>query len=293
MSDEIGHWKKYKLRYYLCALFFIGVLGVLSFGPTGTLPVPYVEHAFLAISISAFIAFFIEVALHQDFARNVFEASIGYLLPEALRGELRWIYDQKFLCEKHTQNVTIRRIKGTSFVVVHTELVRVFRNITADIQRFGPGLGVWERFIDGYPVKILSYTCQHDGKVRGPNLATKCAPDALRGPVLSMGKLDEIPVESGKRLTAALSFEETFSENDLAYSHFGAPTKDVTVTVDCDDTELDIDVRFSHRNGDPKITHVGDRVWILEGPLLPLQGIRIFWFRKDKYEAWRASYEGG
>jgi hypothetical protein len=119
----------------------------------------------------------------------------------------------------------------------------------------------------------------------GPNLA---AINYRNGADVTIGTPTPIYVESGKRLTLSWTFEETLHENDWTYSHFGAPTNNVSVTVKWP-PDLDVEVRFSHRNSDPKMTRTGPNVWQLEGVLLPLQGIRIYWRRRDLFEAWKAS----
>ena len=47
-----------------------------------------------AVITSGIIGWFFQ----QRLAKDVFEASLGYLLPEELKPELKWIYDQQVLC---------------------------------------------------------------------------------------------------------------------------------------------------------------------------------------------------
>src|SRR5258707_13827956 len=98
--------QKHAITIILVAALGWGIVGVLAFEPTGPLPYRPLEHLFMALTISGVLGLIIEYTLHQQIAKDVFEAAIGYLLPEELRDELRWVAGQPFLCEKHTQTTT-------------------------------------------------------------------------------------------------------------------------------------------------------------------------------------------
>jgi hypothetical protein len=278
-----------RIRLGLAGLLAVGTLGVTTFGGSTTFWKEWLAHVFMAVAISGVIALFIEFTLHQQIAKDVFEAAVGYFLPDELRDELRWICGAKFMCMKHTHTVRLKRIQDKNLLSVESEIVRVFKNITSENQEFKPGLGVWERFNDGLPSKILSYTCHPEDGERGENLALVSKPRPEKGPVIGIGEQAPIRVSSGKHITISMLIQETLGENDWAYAHFGNPTKDVTVVVEHPEGWM-VDVRFSHRDSDPQVDKVGSHTWHLKGALLPLQGIRIYWFRTDKYDQWKASF---
>ena len=289
MSEEKSWLERNRVRLGLAGLIAVGTLGVTTFGGSANFWVEWVAHVFMAMAISGAIALLIEVTLHQQIAKDVFEAAIGYLLPDELKDELRWISGARFMCVKHTHTVRLKPIEGKSLLCVESEIVRIFKNITSENQMFKPGLGVWERFHDGLPSKILTYSFHPEGGEKSPNLASATKPNLEKGPVIGIGEQEKIVVPSGKHLTVLMLIQETLGENDWAYAHFGHPTKDVTVMVENPEEWL-VDVRFSHRDSDPEIDKVGPHTWHLKGALLPLQGIRIYWCRKDKFEAWKASF---
>ena len=44
----------------------------------------------------------------HEVAKDVFQATIGHLLPEEFQDEMRWIYGQEAICEQHNQDVQIQ-----------------------------------------------------------------------------------------------------------------------------------------------------------------------------------------
>src|SRR2546430_211554 len=97
-QDRIDRWLK---RWGVSLLLVLGILGgaggVLLTYPKGPLPSAYFEHLFMALAVASFIGLFIELTLQRRLARNVFEAALGYLLPDRLKTELRWVYNQQII----------------------------------------------------------------------------------------------------------------------------------------------------------------------------------------------------
>lgn len=161
MEEEADRfWGKWGIQLLLVLLVVGGAYGIEVFDGSGKHPHKFLEHLSMAIAVAGVIGIVIEFTLHRELAKNVFRAAIGYLLPEELRGELRWIYGLPFLCENHVQIVTITPIEKTTLVTVRHEVTRVLKNITDKTQTFQPGLGMEEWLYDGHPSKIISYTCQ-------------------------------------------------------------------------------------------------------------------------------------
>src|SRR5438552_16280323 len=99
MNDNSGLFDKYRITIILVFLVVLGTLLVGVFEPTGKLPSKFLEHLGMAIAVAGCIGVVIELTLQREITRNVFRAAIGYLLPDELRAELRWIYSLPFLCE--------------------------------------------------------------------------------------------------------------------------------------------------------------------------------------------------
>ncbi len=287
-ADKKSWLERYRLRIDLLMGVLVGVLGIGTFGPGGTLPLQFLEHLFMAIAVAGFIALFVELTFHQQVARNVFEAAIGYFLPEELTGELRWIYARPFLCEEHTQTVHIECIENESLVKLKCEVTRVFRNITGEVQPFLPSLSVEENLHTNRPTKIINYQYQLEGEPKSENFSERIEPDVI-GVAVRLKVIPAVNVQSKAVIRAFFEYEKTLRENDFDYMHFGAPTKDGTVILYVPEKFM-ASVIFSHRDNDPTVVKTGPHIWKLNGVLLPLQGIRIVWNLKDAYETWRASF---
>lgn len=270
-------FEKNFLRFVFLLLIALGTLGVTVCSPDGKWPCAYAEHLFMALAVSGFIALFVELSLQREFAKNVFEAAVGYLLPEDLQGELSWLYNQKFLCEQHTQSVHISRIADTKLVKIRTEVVRVFRNISNENQGFQVSAGTTEWGYSSYPSKILRSTYKIDGKDLGEN-PIKLSTEVRRPEIGIEG--EKLRIASNERFTTSFEIEETMHERDWSYAHFACPTSNVTVIVNAPE-DFDTYVFFGHRSGDPEATKMNSTTWCLRGILLPLQAIRIIWLPKE------------
>lgn len=284
-DDKPSFFEKYRLRLELVGLIFLGVIGSVLWSHSASFPIQLLEHLFMAVAISALIAFFIELALHRQLARNVFEASIGYLLQPELRSELRWIYGFDFLCEDHTQTVRIIP-RQDGLVTVRCEVSREFKNISDEIKKFPVGLST-DEWLHAEPSRIISYECFLNKEKVGGNFAESLEPDPNGvGVRIVQRKENSINVPGGSRIKAAYVFEETHHKCDLIWTHFGNPTVNATIVVIAPD-EFVTNVIFSHRDADPKLVRDNENTWKLKAALLPYQSIRIYWHPKQEYEEWK------
>jgi hypothetical protein len=285
MDDEPDRfWGKYGLRLFLTLFVLAGAYLVQVFEQSGPYPLKFGEHLAMATCVAGIIGLIIEYTLQREIAKNAFRAAIGYLLPEELRGELRWIYDQSFLCENHEQVAHIEPI-GNSKVRVRNEVKRDVKNITAGTKSFNPGLGINEWLHDEGESRILNYSYQLQGK-DSVNFSPIDNYLVRKGNGLALDSKSEVSVKSGEKFTICFEIEEIKSESDWTFLHFGTPTAQTTLFVYAPD-ELQTEVDFSHRQNDPKIKEVNPHTWHLDAVLLPLQSIRITWYPKDKAKAWR------
>jgi hypothetical protein len=288
-TEVKSHFERHWLRYGLAVVFFFALFGVGYFAENAQ---PYMEHLCMAISISAFIAFVFEIALHQRFAKNVFEASIGYLLPEEMQGELKWLYDQPFICEDLTIVVHLFPIEGSGGLLKEqVEMTRVIRNITSSTHNVQPGLWIEDNLHKGYPSAHQVITLHVEGETRSPNYASEIEIKRTGLRITNDEKrVPKFKVRPGGKATFVAIFSKTVREQDSEYIHFGMPTTKVTITVNPPGA-LMAEVLFSHRAGDPQFTHPTPTVWKLDAVLLPLQGIRILWCRASNRQEWLASMQ--
>ncbi len=283
--DSRNHFfRRHGIRLLLCLFLILGVLGVIVFEHGGPYPFRFGEHIFMALSVAAIIGLAIDLTLQQQIVANVFEAAIGYLLPEELRSELRWIYNLPTICVQHVQTVKLERIDGTDLIRYRSNVTRCFKNLTDKEVPFGIGVGTDEWFHPGHSSRIVSMSYQIDGESDTGNIAPAHVQKRSDG---IETKTVTVMLGTGKRITTSFEIEEIRRENDWAFITFGTPTANSTVIIDAP-SDLVARVDFDHRMKE-ELTRKGDNTWQLNGTLLPHQTIRIKWYRKDQSEAWMAN----
>ena len=76
----------------------------------GPFPKSVLEHLGTAIFIASVLGFTIDWWLKKQITEDVFQAAMGYELPNDLREELRNVYSNHIICEDHAQTVSITPI---------------------------------------------------------------------------------------------------------------------------------------------------------------------------------------
>lgn len=266
----------------LLLLFLIlGVMGVLLFEHEGRYPSRFCEHVSMALAVASIIGLTIEFTLQKKIAINVFEATIGYLLPDELRSELRWIYNLPTMCIQHVQSVKLELIDGTDLVRYRSNIVRRFKNLTDKPVPFGVGVATDEWFQPGYRSRILRMTYQFDEEPESENFATsklKTMADSI------VTETVNVTLHPSQFITTVTEIEEIKRKNDGVFVVFGNPTANATVMVDAP-PELVARVSFDHRSSED-VMKKGDWTWQLHGTLLPNQSIRVRWYSKEDSATW-------
>jgi hypothetical protein len=274
-------------------LFVIGVLGVVLIAASPFLVSGVWEtvlsHFGIAFMVSCILGFTVESFVRKRFttrlARDVFEATIGHLLPTEFQDEMRATYNQKALCEEHDQNVYIRRDKETGGVKLECEMERKIRNISGEPTSIDLGVGVDEWFGTS-PSSIDSFVYQKEGceKVEVP-LSEGRVRDLARGrPVLS---LEQHTVNLGPNecVTVWLSYTEPLNSDHN--SHFAYPTRNPKVRLHCDDG-IEAVAGFPHETDENKMSYPGGR-YEFKGLVRSNQEICIRWWERDKLNDWKAA----
>lgn len=197
--------QKHAIRILLILLVVLGILGVDLFEPRGIWPSQFREHLAMAVAVSGVLGLTIEFTLQRDLARNVFKAAIGYLLPEELKAELRWIYGLPVLCERHVQTVSLDPIPETDLVRVRVTMVRVFRNVSDAKFELPISLGIEEWFHKDHPSKILTVNYEMNGKSVDLELSTKMRRSASGISI----EPEVVQLDPAQRITVSMEFEET------------------------------------------------------------------------------------
>ncbi|HEX3318109.1 MAG TPA: hypothetical protein VHR88_08825 [Solirubrobacteraceae bacterium] len=266
------------------------------------------ESFIVAAALGLTVDFFYKRAL----ARDAFEASLGYLLPEELKDELRWIYAQHIICVEHQHQLTVRWVDdevapGPRRVRVDYELFRTMRNVSSEPFEH-PTFASVEEWFRGEPSDVDLVEAVVRGKrYVGGMLVTRDVdaelPDAeasgSNGAPLAPSQLDDtrpgvertmehrILLEPGEEVTFRYRGHEIHYESGAFHDNYGAPTIRPVVTVRTP-PELRAVVSFANR-GRAQATELGDR-HVLPTVLLPYQPIVIRWWPADKHDEWRRAY---
>src|SRR5207249_12242331 len=89
-----------------------------------------------ALVIAAWIGIIVALALKTKLAKDVFEASLGYFLPEDLKPELKWIYDQQLLCVESKQDYLIKYSPNKDGVEIQSSSYRRYKNYSPKKVKF-------------------------------------------------------------------------------------------------------------------------------------------------------------
>jgi len=110
----------------------------------------------IALVIASFLGASVEIFLRRQLAVDAFKATIGYLLPEELKGEMEWIYSTHILCVEHTQTCELSPIDD-KMCAFYVKTIRKFRNISGSKESFPLSTSVDEWFCEAHPSRIISF----------------------------------------------------------------------------------------------------------------------------------------
>lgn len=222
----------------------------------------------------------------KDLARDVFRAIFGYVLPKDFRDEMRWIYGQNAICEEHYQNVEIHKLEGGRVEFI-CDMERRIKNVTGRSIEINVGLGIDEWF-ETSPSNIEKFGYQVEGgkRVELPSNDISIRRQEKGRPTLST-KQCNVKVPSDKSVTVWLKFREVKPVNSDQHAHFTYTTKNPRVRVQCDEG-IEAVVAFPRETEENKVQYLHG-VYRYNGLVLPAQEIRVRWWEKDKFNAWRAT----
>jgi len=272
-----------------------------------------------SLIVAAALGFTVDFFYKRALARDAFEASLGYLLPEELKPELRWIYAQQIVCVEHQERITVRWLDDEGQpeprrVRVDYEVFRTMRNVSNE--RFEhPTFASVEEWFRGDPADVDLVEAVVRGKrYVGGTLVTRevdvevpvdesdgkgPTPDRSSGASLAPSQLDwtrpgvertldrRIVMDPGEEVTFRYRGHEIHYESGAYHDSYGAPTVRPVVTVETP-PELRAVVSFANR-GRAEATELGGR-YELPNVLLPFQPIVVRWWRADKHDEWRRTY---
>jgi hypothetical protein len=282
--EQVSFLEKYQVPALLLLLVLLGAFGVGLFDPRGRWPIVFLEHISMAFAVAGVLGLVIELTLQRDLAKNAFKAAIGYLLPEQLRGELEWIYNQSILCSEMESTINIEHRQQEGLALIKMRVHRTLWNVSNSTAEVNVSGGMDEWFFEGHPSKCIEagYKLHEDG-VRKP---LECA-DSDDG----IGwKAPTVRLPPNKKLDFWVEIEECRRENDLLVLTYRYPIENPRITILCPDTLVPT-VTFDHRSKYDPQTQTARNTYQLRAMLLPHQDIRVKWHRKDLLEARRAKHK--
>lgn len=142
-SKASAAYKWLQSRFFVAlAIIFFGVGLLLATNKEHFLFSETVGHVGVALMTAVIVGAALDWFFHQRLVEDVFKASIGYILPEDLKDEVRALYEAPFVCVEHLQDSELVPIDGhPDLVGLHTTIRRTFRNVTSSKQHFDvPGI---------------------------------------------------------------------------------------------------------------------------------------------------------
>ncbi len=276
-------WKTHPL-VFMVMVFLVGlVLLVASLFMPGELYgalKTFFNELGIAIIIAAIIGIGIEYGLSQRLAEDAFKASIGYILPKELRGELEWIYKQEIIAKKHKETVTITPIND-DLVEIVVEINRTLENISDHTVTYVPIIYIDDWFHTEHRSKIIEFGWTgKNGDRRGDYDITH---DECHLQVIAQ-KNKEILLKRNESIDVWYKYKMTKHSRDVYTDTFLLATCDPFIKVVVPDG-FKTDVTFALHKEEKK-KQQGTNKYQLEGILLPGQEINVLWWKIEDAEIW-------
>ncbi len=281
MDSEEGAYKKKLLLLALTGAFFV------MFSDSRIdkwlknelfIHLPFVEVGF-AFLIAFLLGWAIDTELKRGLVRDAVRSALGYLLPDALKPELRWVYEQKFLAMQ-TYHVRLQHDEEKQMVFFHGHVTRIIKNTSGEKAEYEVGGGTDEWF----------HPSGDEGVILGASMTRNNVETVIpiKKHVVGMtyGLDKPIVLEPGEEIEVSFSYRYAMYECGMELLTFGKPIADPLVTVEVPPT-LRARVLFSNRMP-TKIMDKPAGGYLsspLKGVLLPFQDIRVYWYTERQLEA--------
>jgi len=218
-----------------------------------------------ALAIASILGATIDGFLKMEIAKNVFEASLGYLLPEELKPELKWIYDQKIMCIESKQECHIKHL-GNDKVELIIKTNRRFRNFSESSTYFKYGVAVDL----GDEITEFGYRIGEQEPLKDKSLQHK-----ENIPEMDIKLRGNQEIETWNTVTIR---KHSRDQEPIVFSRY--PTKNPSVSVWCEDGIKHELIMYYGR--DPKARKkLGENTTQLTGVLLPVQLILLKWWKDE------------
>lgn len=278
-------WWKQPTAWILVAIGVIGILIILfagifeqQLGKWYFVP----NHIGIAFLVAGILGLAIDITLRQKLAEDAFRASIGYILPNELKGEMEWIYNCPVICVEHIQKCELQAIDDeTCFIRVNMQ--RKLRNVSGSKDKTKIRVEINEWFHKTGASKIISF-----GYSQGGEKWVASKGDIGKGEDATIRTIaKDISLAPSEEITFWHETEEVKRVNDEQSWVFLHPTLNPLVSIKAYDG-IHISVGFGHRIP-PEQLNID--TYRLPGTLLADQVITIHWWKGEDLDKWLAVNE--
>ena len=159
--ERLNFWQRYFTYAIAVILVLVGIiLKLVKFWlPSSILDI--VDGLAIAFFTTAIIGFTVDMLFRKQLARDVFEATIGYLLPKELRPHMRWIYEHSLICTCDTISLELTEISN-NYLRLHVTRIQTLENKGNKTVTNKPALSIDEWHIPDHMSRIINFTCKTD-----------------------------------------------------------------------------------------------------------------------------------
>lgn len=275
---------KLATRRLLVGFIVLGALLVLV-KPVSEKYVPHLLGDFVleigkAFVIAGILGWAVDEALKNDLVRNAVSAALGYLLPDRLKTELRWLYDQKILVQE-VYAVRLEHFPDERAVRLSGTYNRRFENIAGErtVVTLAGGTDEWFHQKGESTIEACEYRRIRSDKPE----QTVIVP--VKKAALGIGyNVGDVALDVEEVIELVMSYTMWLPDHGYEFLTHKYMVDRPLVNLELPPTLVGF-VAFSHRDNysedDFKTGHISVR---LERVLLPHQDIRICWHRRDNVQ---------
>jgi|GEM_PF-2768661 len=274
MNNGKKDWREKWTSPILLLCLFLGIILII--------PVNFYDYELwsitrdigIALLIAGALGLTVDKLLRYQLAKDAFKASIGYLLPDELKPEMEWVYQQEIIAIKHRQICKLTPL-GNDLVVMRVSINRTFQNVSQHRAKLKPLLSIDEWFHKERESKILGFGWT------GGREDFECEKEVY---TLSVKNMIEIELAPKETVETWCSYEEIKHSNDQHISTFIHVTDAPFVEVESFNglvIKPGFTMHYQHT-----LKQVGNNRYELAGALLPGQPIIIRWYKSEDSQNW-------
>lgn len=227
-----------------------------------------------ALLVAAILGATVDVFLKQRLLQDAFVALFGYLLPEALRGELGWISEQEFLFERYDFTLTLSHSDDANLMTAGIELQRDLLNITSHTAQWLPSAAVDEWFHEERPSRMTALRCTQNGTTCSDMKITREEPF-----MVAAEAPQKLSVKPGEQVAVVIEGQETKHPSDAMFLNIAFASINPRITVRAPEGTV-WRVMFGNRQ-QGQLREIGPNTRELPGTLLPGQTVQVRWWQES------------